>query len=212
MALTATASKALIKSITETLQFDNPVIIRKNPNRPNVYLEKKKRLDNVYGIASYNRILIPIAKELKVKKKVFPITIIYMRLKYCGYASILFEDIIGKSTERLFAQYHAPQTARMKNEILCDLLKEKSNIRVIFATSALGMGVNVPNAHYIIHIGPPSSLEAYVQEIGRAGRDGSPSKAILYYCNSDFSEKRLKENLITHAIIVHLVYVYEKFR
>ena len=81
----------------------------------------------------------------------------------------------------LFAQYHSPQTAEMKEEVLLEISKRNSNIRVIFATSALGMGVNAPFIENIIHIGPPSSVEQYMQEIGRAGRKGQLAVAQLYY-------------------------------
>ena len=57
----------------------------------------------------------------------------------------------------------------MKNAVLGEIHKEDSNIRVIFATTALGMGVNAKFIENIIHISPPSTLENYLQEIGRAG-------------------------------------------
>ena len=56
-------------------------------------------------------------------------------------------------------------------------------MRVIFATTALGMGVDAPNIENIIHITPPANLESYVQEIGRAGRSGNQSYAMIYYNN-----------------------------
>ena len=49
---------------------------------------------------------------------------------------------------------------------------------------------SVFNEHVLIHISPPSSLEAYMQEIGRAGRRGSPSTALLYFSKSDISQNR----------------------
>ncbi|XP_057310479.1 probable ATP-dependent DNA helicase RecS [Hydractinia symbiolongicarpus] len=73
----------------------------------------------------------------------------------------------------------------MKEDILEELKSLNSRIRVVFATTAFGMGVNVPQVTNIIHISPPSKLESYIQEIGRAGRNGAQSNAILYYNNSD---------------------------
>ena len=66
-------------------------------------------------------------------------------------------------------------------------LEEVSITRVVFATTALGMGVNAPHVRHVIHIGPPSNLETYFQEIGRAGRCGEPAMATLYYNNSDIA-------------------------
>jgi bloom syndrome protein len=69
----------------------------------------------------------------------------------------------------------------MKEEILCQLNSEKSNLRVVFANVAFGMGVEIQSVRQIIHIGPPRTIREYFQETGRAGRDGKFSKAILYY-------------------------------
>ena len=76
LALTATAPLYLINSITDSLLLRNPVIIRKNPNRENVYLEKKTCLDVSYGEWSYEEILKPIAEKDKLQD--FPQTIIYI--------------------------------------------------------------------------------------------------------------------------------------
>ena len=115
-----------------------------------------------------------------------------MKLKYCGYAYRLFEEVItnqyvGDECEpnaRLFAQFHAPATDRLKCEILNEIKSKKSRVRVIFATTALGMGVDAPDVINIIHITPPSNLESYVQEIGRAGRSGKQSleKTMKNFC------------------------------
>ena len=78
----------------------------------------------------------------------------------------------------------------MKKDIIDEIGKENSRIRVIFATSALGMGVDTPYVSQIIHITPPASVESYVQEIGRAGRTGLLSKAVLYYNYSDIANNK----------------------
>ena len=62
---------------------------------------------------------------------------------------------------RLFAQFHAPQTNEMKS-IISEIKKQNSRVRVIFATSALGMGVDAPDIRHVIHITPLSSIESYV--------------------------------------------------
>ena len=134
-------------------------------------------------------------------------TIIYLKLKCCGYAYGLFERILkdrqhvggtSEPTSRLFAQFHAPQTSRMKKDTISEIKKENSRVRVLFATSALGMGVDAPYVINVIQISPPSSLEAYMQEIGRAGRTGLSSCATLCYNNSDIgkNKKRVRINEI----------------
>ena len=91
---------------------------------------------------------------------------------------------------RLFAQFNAPQTKRMKKSLIAEVIKENSRVRALFATSALGMGVYVPHVEHVVHITPPSNVEPYVQEAGRAGRTGVPAKATLYYNNSDIAKNK----------------------
>ena len=84
---------------------------------------------------------------------------------------------------RLFAQFHSPQTKEMKNEILNQLSSPQSIIRVVFATVALGMDVDIQSIRRIVHITPPHSIQAYFQETGRAGIDERQAFAVLFYNN-----------------------------
>ena len=87
----------------------------------------------------------------------------------------------------MFTQYHAHSKSTMKQKVVAELHKRNSFLRVVFATTALGMGVNTEHVSQIIHITPPSTLEAYFQEIGRSGRDGSDATATLYYNSNDIA-------------------------
>ena len=66
----------------------------------------------------------------------------------------------------------------VKEKIVPAFTRE-SNLRIVMATVAFGMGINCTDVRQVIHYGPPSDLESYIQETGRAGRDGSPALAIL---------------------------------
>lgn len=200
MALTATAPPHLLTNLKQSLSLKTDCkVISANPNRTNIYFDKKLRMSNHLGYESYDHILIPIANDLALQREKYPMTIIYLKLKYCGYVYGLFEralqhkQFVGETKDpaaRLFAQFHAPQTKRMKKSIISEIKKENSRIRVLFATSALGMGVNVPFVEHIIHITPSSSIESYMQETGRAGRTGIPSRATLYYNNADIANNK----------------------
>lgn len=197
MALTATAPAKTIDTITKALVMKSPLVVRVNPNRENIFLKKELR---PHGWAGYDSILVPIANQLKVKGIKYPKTVIYMKLNGCGYSFRLFQNILKEKQfpdelspqKRLFEQYHSPATAYMKKFILSEFLSEVSCVRVIFATSAFGMGVNAPDIEQIIHISPPSSFEEYAQQIGRAGRNGSQALAVLYYTNGEISDHIVK--------------------
>ena len=203
LAMTATASPKTITSLVKNLCLANCKDIKVSPNRPNLFISKAIRKSNNKGYEGYDIILNPIAEELNVKWDSYPMTIVYLKLKYCGYAFQSFcknikNHFVGDEKmprSRLFTQFHASSTKEMKNDVLEEIKLQSSRIRVVFATTALDMGVDAPHIRKIIHIRPPSSLESYVQEIGRAGRDGAQSDVYLFYNNSDVSSKIMTESM-----------------
>ena len=91
----------------------------------------------------------------------------------------------------LFGIFHAGTDQAVKSKLIAELGKDRSNTRLVVATQALGMGIHTRHVQHVIHITPSSSLESYFQEIGRAGRDGDPATATLYYNNSDIGANRV---------------------
>jgi DNA topoisomerase-3 len=77
------------------------------------------------------------------------------------------------------APYHAGLTAKRRDEVQAAFLAGR--VEVVVATIAFGMGIDKPDVRSVIHTAMPGSVEAYYQEIGRAGRDGGPSRAILLH-------------------------------
>ncbi len=79
--------------------------------------------------------------------------------------------------------YHAGMTARDRDDVQARFLEGRAD--VIVATIAFGMGIDKPDVRTVIHTGLPGSVEGYYQEIGRAGRDGLPSRAVLLHSYGD---------------------------
>ena len=200
VAMTATASLSDAVKIQESLGLKKCKQVIGNPDRTNIFYKKIFRSGR--DIDAIESILRPIAKELLTSKLDLPLTIVYLPLRWCGFAYRLFESILSHKQyypeggpavpeNRMFAQFHAPQTEQMKVEILRQLCSPTNIVCVIFATVAIGMGVDIPNIRRIIHISPPCSVKQYFQETGRAGRDGKQADAILYYNNRDIARNKV---------------------
>lgn len=190
VALTVTASMRDVSEIKASLNLKNPLEGAGNPNWPNIYKKVFRKGDDV---DFFEELLNPIAIGLKEKKVDYPITILYLPLKGCEFSFKFFQKKLGddqyysplnsvnkKPEKRLFAQYHAPQTSTMKDVMLKELSSPSSTIRVVFATVAMGMGVDIPPIRNIIHVGPPRTIREYFQETGRAGCDRKQSFAAGY--------------------------------
>ncbi len=97
-------------------------------------------------------------------------------------------EALGRATGRPTRAYHAGLDAPIRARNQADFVASED--MVICATVAFGMGIDKPDVRFVAHAGLPKSIEAYYQETGRAGRDGDPSVAHLFWGADDFARAR----------------------
>ncbi len=110
------------------------------------------------------------------------------------------------------AAFHADIDSLRKREI--QEAFSRGEIGVICATNAFGMGIDKSNIRFVIHADIPGSLENYLQEAGRAGRDQQAAKCILFYHNHDIETqfKLNARNQLTHKEIIQILRALRKFK
>ena len=187
LALTATAARQTRDQIFEMLEMKLPVEILESPNRPNVTFVVQK-IDNSTPMVDNFRYL---ADELKSTCLNTKRTIIYCQtIKQCCVIYNIFNLELGDliyiggikyPRNRMVEMLHSNTPQCVKEHVMDMFSKSDSHLRILVATIAYGMGVNCKNVTRVIHFGPSSTVEAYVQESGRCGRQGQQSCAILLY-------------------------------
>jgi ATP-dependent DNA helicase RecQ len=110
----------------------------------------------------------------------------------------LAAQLVGSGVPAL--AYHAGLDRAVRSARLEEFLE--ADAAVMVATIAFGMGVDKPDVRYVIHADPPASMEAYWQEIGRAGRDGARAEGITLYSSSDlaWARRRIEGRDIDSAV------------
>ena len=119
---------------------------------------------------------------LAQKKVAHLLTVLYLPLKWFGFAYKCFErnwsaqqyyppNANALPVNRLFAQFHAPLTRTMKEQILHEVALFTSKVQMIFAIVDMEMGMDIPTIWQFNHDGPPHTIGEYSQEAGRAGQD-----------------------------------------
>lgn len=174
VAVTATADARTREDIVRSLRLGEARIVVDSFARPNLQLSAVRKENG--SRARTDAAVIELVRQRRGKSGVV----------YCGSRDGCerVAQALRDAGSNAIA-YHAGMEARDRDRRLERFLAEEGAVMV--ATIAFGMGVDKADVRFVIHADPPGSLEAYWQEIGRAGRDGDPAEGITLYGPSDIA-------------------------
>ena len=174
MALTATATTLVQRDLAKTFHIAQEAIVTLPPYRPNITRIADAPDDRFRALVEFlsadNGAHLPAIVYCRARKETESLA---ARLADCGFRA---------------AGYHAGQPAELREQLQDDFLANR--LQVLTATIAFGMGVDKPDVRSVVHFCVPGSPEAYLQESGRAGRDGAPCTSLVLLDAADILDAR----------------------
>lgn len=167
LALTATATEITVSKITKFLSLNNPVVIKGDCDRKNIFYRNIKTNDKDRDLYFY------VSRKKGMHGLIYALTI-----KQCEH---IYNFLREKNINA--ALYHGALDSKIKKKVLEDYISHK--IDVVVCTQAFGMGVDVSDVRYVIEYDMPQSIEDYLQQTGRGSRDGKYAEGILYFNSRD---------------------------
>ncbi|MFA9431027.1 ATP-dependent DNA helicase RecQ [Egicoccus sp. AB-alg2] len=174
LALTATAAPPVREEIVERLGLRDPELVVRGFDRPNIHLEVRRVHDE--DVQRRAVVAEVVASEAP------GILYVATRREAERYAEDL--RVAGLRAHHYHGAMRRDERDASHRAFLDDELD------VVVATPAFGMGIDKPNVRYVHHAQVPESLDSYYQEVGRAGRDGEPARAVLFFREADLGLRR----------------------
>src|SRR3954447_5395758 len=175
LALTATAAPPVREEIVSVLGLRDPAVIVRGFDRPNIHLA----VHTFHDAHHKRRALLDAVAEAE------PPGIVYTATKRA--AEEVAEALVERGVRA--AAYHGGLGAKPRDDVQ-EAFMTGGGFDVVVATIAFGMGVNKPNVRFVLHHDVSESVDAYYQEMGRAGRDGAPARACLFWRPEDLGLRR----------------------
>jgi ATP-dependent DNA helicase RecQ len=177
LALTATAAPPVRDEIVERLGLRDPAVVIRGFDRPNIALA----VERFHGESGEDRKLRALEERIAAAP---PPGIVYVATR--RQAEELARSLCGRGLRA--ASYHAGMKGAERDDVQQRFMD--ADLDVVCATTAFGMGIDKADVRWVFHSEVSESLDAYYQEIGRAGRDGEPAEAVLFYRTEDVGLRR----------------------
>jgi ATP-dependent DNA helicase RecQ len=177
LALTATAAPPVRDEIVERLGMRDAEVLVRGFDRPNIHLAVQR----FYGEQGAERKLRALEDAIAEAPKP---GIVYVATR--RHAEELAAALCDRGVTA--ASYHAGMRAAERDAVQARFMDD--GLEAVVATTAFGMGIDKADVRWVFHSEVAESLDAYYQEIGRAGRDGEPAQAALFYRSEDLGLRR----------------------
>ena len=176
-ACSATIPADSLDTIRDSLHMNKPAILRSDLRRDNLILLKKDVTCNKKTLEE--RLEFRIKKLCKVIDKYHKTGSVLIFAQTTTYVDALYNILIEKYPDDVTRYHSRIRPERRKKQLLFDFLQGKR--KMMIATSAFSMGIDVPDIELVVHFNAPINMTDYIQQIGRAGRDGRKAHCVLFY-------------------------------
>ena len=176
-ACSATISADSLNIIHDSLHMDKPAVLRSDLRRDNLILLKKDVTCNKKTLEE--RLEFRIKKLCKLIDKYHKDGSVLIFAQTTAYVDALYNILRERYTDEVTRYHSRVKPERHKKELLFDFLQGERKIMI--STSAFSMGIDVSDIELVVHFNAPISMTDYIQQIGRAGRDGRKAHCVLFY-------------------------------